>query len=113
MTEYMYRSVDHRKHSPTHHAMKTPDVSNIEARDNPPTTTKRGAVAVDAHAAEDNMDSQRTIEKAVEYIQRLESNLKTKAQEHKFLKQRLEKAVAKNSNPSVASWQNSEHDILA
>ena len=49
MTEFMYRSVDNRRQkSPNHLAkIRTPDLSYIEAKDNPPTTTKRGGPVVD------------------------------------------------------------------
>ena len=50
------------------------------------------------------MKSERTVDVAVDYIKRLERELKSKNNEHHFLKSRLEKAFEKKSHTSVASW---------
>eukprot|EP00347_Sterkiella_histriomuscorum_P011320 403372904 len=83
---------------------------SLQARDNPPTTTGRGNQNQGSKGNEP-LKSERTVDVAVDYIKRLERELKSKNNEHHFLKSRLEKAFEKKSHPSVASWQNSEAEI--
>lgn len=63
---------------------------------------------MDGTGEEDN-ESEKTIDVAMDYIKRLERELKAKNSEHKFLKSRLDKALEKKAHPSMASWQNSEN----
>ncbi len=71
----------------------------IDAKDNPPTVTAR-----------DDPKTDRTIDIAYDYISRLETDLKGKNNEHKFLKSRLERALEKKNHPSVGSWQNNNSE---
>ena len=74
--------------------------TSIQAKDNPPTKTNRTISKND----EDPLKTDRTIDIAYDYIKRLEVELKTKNNEHNFLKSRLEKALDKKAHPSVGSW---------
>ncbi|CDW87745.1 UNKNOWN [Stylonychia lemnae] len=106
MNEYIFKGPEQPKKTKTNN-QNTVDTS-IQARDNPPTTTNRTTKKED-----DPQKSDRTIDIAFDYIKRLEAELKTKNNEHQFLKSRLEKALEKKAHPSVGSWQNSDVDILA
>lgn len=81
---------------------------SIQAKDNPPTITARrrqeGGYITQDGVGEDDNESEKTIDVAMDYIKRLERELKAKNNEHKFLKSRLDRALEKKAHPSVASW---------